>query len=156
VRENIVVMENMFYCRKITKIFDLKGKRKSRYVELKQEVTKGNPVQDFDETVLTRRLARRNKTNLPETVKNDQVLLDENLMEFTRGRPFPLKNRAKKYFSKAVQNDTSFLEEIFIVDYSILVGFDEDTHEIVVGIIDYMRQVNIIYIYIFNKLILFF
>jgi hypothetical protein len=28
-----------------------------------------------------------------------------------------------------------------VVDYSILVGFDENSHEIVVGIIDYMRQV---------------
>lgn len=30
---------------------------------------------------------------------------------------------------------------IHVVDYSIVVGFDEDTHEIVVGIIDYLRQV---------------
>ncbi len=28
-----------------------------------------------------------------------------------------------------------------VVDYSILVGFDENSHEIVVGIIDYMRKV---------------
>jgi hypothetical protein len=31
-----------------------------------------------------------------------------------------------------------------IVDYSIIVGFDDDTREIVVGIIDYMRQYDII------------
>lgn len=41
-------------------------------------------------------------------------------------------------------NDTLFLSIINIVDYSILVGIDEDTHEIVVGIIDYMRQYDII------------
>ena len=46
------------------------------------------------------------------------------------------------FFSKAVSNDTFFLSIISVVDYSILVGFDEDSHEIVVGIIDYMRQVN--------------
>jgi hypothetical protein len=28
-----------------------------------------------------------------------QVLLDDNLMEFTRGRPFPLKHRAKVFYS---------------------------------------------------------
>lgn len=42
----------------------------------------------------------------------------------------------------AVQNDTSFLSIVNVVDYSILVGFDEDSHEIVVGIIDYLRQVG--------------
>jgi 1-phosphatidylinositol-3-phosphate 5-kinase len=65
-------------------------------------------------------------------------------MELTTGRPFPLKHRAKMYFSKAVSNDTFFLSIISVVDYSILVGFDEDKHEIVVGIIDYMRQYDIV------------
>lgn len=41
-------------------------------------------------------------------------------------------------------NDTLFLSIVNIVDYSILVGFDEESHEIVVGIIDYMRQYDII------------
>ena len=48
------------------------------------------------------------------------------------------------FFHKAVQNDTLFLSIVNVVDYSILVGFDENTHEVVVGIIDYMRQVNIL------------
>jgi hypothetical protein len=116
-----------------------------------------------------------------------QVLLDDNLMELTNGRPFPLKHRAKVrtlasrspvhitykcragpfdplcayklltfvyfcayilfsaqlFFHKAVQNDTLFLSIVNVVDYSILVGFDENTHEVVVGIIDYMRQVRV-------------
>lgn len=49
------------------------------------------------------------------------------------------------FFHKAVQNDTLFLSIVNVVDYSILVGFDENTHEVVVGIIDYMRQVSIHY-----------
>ncbi len=73
-----------------------------------------------------------------------QVLLDDNLMEFTKGRPFPLKHRAKLFFHKAVQNDTLFLSIVNVVDYSILVGFDENKHEMVVGIIDYLRQYDII------------
>lgn len=36
-------------------------------------------------------------------------------------------------FHKAVMNDTLFLSIINIVDYSILVGIDEDSHEIVVS-----------------------
>jgi 1-phosphatidylinositol-3-phosphate 5-kinase len=47
-------------------------------------------------------------------------------------------------FHKAVLNDTLFLSIINIVDYSILIGFDDDTHEVVIGIIDYMRQYDII------------
>ena len=46
------------------------------------------------------------------------------------------------FFHKAVQNDTLFLSIINVVDYSILAGFDENSHEVVVGIIDYMRQVR--------------
>ena len=41
-----------------------------------------------------------------------------------------------------MQNDTLFLSIVNVVDYSILVGLDENTHEVVVGIIDYMRQVR--------------
>ena len=43
-----------------------------------------------------------------------------------------------------VLNDTLFLSIINVVDYSILVGMDEQRHELVVGIIDYMRQYDII------------
>lgn len=48
------------------------------------------------------------------------------------------------FFHKAVLNDTLFLSIVNVVDYSILVGFDENSHEIVVGIIDYMRQYDIV------------
>jgi len=75
---------------------------------------------------------------------SQQTLLDENFMEFTEGRPFPLHDRAKAYFNNAVLNDTLFLSLINVVDYSILVGMDEENKELVVGIIDYMRQYDII------------
>ena len=45
--------------------------------------------------------------------KISQVLMDDNLMEFTKGKPFPMKHRAKLFF-----------------------------HKIVVGIMDYLRQVS--------------
>jgi len=41
-------------------------------------------------------------------------------------------------------NDTLFLSIINVVDYSILVGLDEKKHELVVGIIDYLRQYDIV------------
>lgn len=46
------------------------------------------------------------------------------------------------YFHKAVYNDTKFLSAVKVVDYSILVGFDENKFEVVVGIIDFLRQVS--------------
>lgn len=75
--------------------------------------------------------------------KIPQVLMDDNLMEFTRGRPFPMKPKAKYFFKLAVDNDTLFLSIVNVVDYSILIGFDDDKQEMVVGIIDYLRQVRI-------------
>jgi len=141
--ENCVVMENIFYQRNITRVFDLKGSQRARYVEF------NGPKPESFETLLKnrRKLRRTDPTATPKKVGGfdpSQVLLDDNLMELTNGRPFPLKHRAKNYFDKACSSDTEFLSSIKIVDYSILVGFDEDSHEIVVGIIDYMRQYDFV------------
>lgn len=90
-----------------------------------------------------RRNARRFGYPVPaRNFPSNQVLLDDNLIELTKGRPFPLKRRAKVYFTKAITNDTLFLKMVDVVDYSMVVGFDEDNHEIVVGIIDYLRKVQ--------------
>lgn len=40
--------------------------------------------------------------------------------------------------------DTLFLSIINVLDYSILVGIDEENMELVVGIIDFMRQYDIL------------
>ena len=69
-----------------------------------------------------------------------QTLLDDNLMEATNGRPVSMRWMAKRFFEKAVTNDTEFLAQCDIVDYSILVGFDDENHTVVVGIIDYLRK----------------
>ena len=92
--------------------------------------------------VRARSCAHRHASRAPQV--SQQTLLDENFMEFTEGRPFPLHDRAKAYFNNAVLNDTLFLSLINVVDYSILVGMDEEIKELVVGIIDYMRQYDII------------
>lgn len=42
--ENVVVMENIFYQRNITRTFDLKGSSRARYVDLA-----GQKGDDFDE-----------------------------------------------------------------------------------------------------------
>jgi hypothetical protein len=37
--------------------------------------------------------------------------------------------------SDSLYNDTQFLLSLDVMDYSLLVGFDEDTNEIIVGIV---------------------
>ena len=72
------------------------------------------------------------------------TLLDGDFLEFTGGRPLPLSDRSKAAFTMSILNDTLFLSIINVLDYSILVGIDEEKHELVVGIIDYMRQYDIL------------
>jgi 1-phosphatidylinositol-3-phosphate 5-kinase len=137
VMEQVVVMENVFHNRNITRVFDLKGSSRARY-------TPTEATEDFDSLLLKRREARASKLSLPRRNNSQQVLMDDNLMELTKGQPFPLKFLANNYLQKAIENDTDYLLNVNIVDYSILVGVDEDNFEIVVGIIDYMRQYDII------------
>jgi len=142
VMEQVVVMENLFFERNITRTFDLKGSSRARYVDMVGE--NGEKVDDLDAFLLKTRRFRQHKGPQPVRADANKVCMDDNLMELTKGRPLPLKHKAKVLFHKAVMNDTLFLSMINIVDYSILVGIDEDSHELVVGIIDYMRQYDII------------
>ncbi len=104
----LVVMENLFYNRNISKKFDLKGSHRSRYV--------------------------RNAKS-PDT-----VLLDDNLVEFIFRSPLYVHVTDKDRLRNSIFNDTLFLSQRNVVDYSLLVGIDGDTGELVVGIIDYIRQ----------------
>ncbi|KAG2241328.1 hypothetical protein Bca52824_096688 [Brassica carinata] len=102
---DLMVMENLFYNRRISRIYDLKGSARSRY----------NP-------------------------NTSGVLLDMNLLEALRTEPIFLGSKAKRSLERAIWNDTSFLATVDVMDYSLLVGFDEDRKELVLGIIDFMRQ----------------
>jgi 1-phosphatidylinositol-3-phosphate 5-kinase len=76
--------------------------------------------------------------------KESGTLLDGDFLEFTSGRPMPMNDRAKAVFHMSILNDTLFLSIINVLDYSILVGVDEERMELVVGIIDFMRQYDIL------------
>ncbi|CAN8235640.1 unnamed protein product [Cochlearia groenlandica] len=105
---DLMVMENLFYNRKISRIYDLKGSARSRYN--------------------------------PNTSGTDKVLLDMNLLEMLRTDPIFLGSKAKRSLERAIWNDTNFLASVDVMDYSLLVGFDEERKELVLGIIDFMRQ----------------
>jgi len=145
--EQVVVMQNLFHERVITRIFDLKGSARSRYVRVddkeEEEPSSGGGGQDEDETKNGGAAAGDGEEKKKKS-SSAQVLLDDNFHEFTEGQPLPLHDRAKEYFNRAVLNDSLFLSIINVVDYSILVGMDDDKKELVVGIIDYMRQYDII------------
>ncbi|KAJ0241157.1 putative 1-phosphatidylinositol-3-phosphate 5-kinase FAB1C [Hirschfeldia incana] len=105
---DLMVMENLFYNRRISRIYDLKGSARSRYNS--------------------------------NTSGKDKVLLDMNLLETLRTEPIFLGSKAKRSLERAIWNDTNFLATVDVMDYSLLVGFDEDRKELVLGIIDFMRQ----------------
>ncbi|KAL9304222.1 hypothetical protein ACSQ67_021485 [Phaseolus vulgaris] len=81
----------------------------------------------------------RSRYNADSTGKN-KVLLDQNLIEAMPTSPIFVGNKAKRSLERAVWNDTGFLASVDVMDYSLLVGMDEEKHELVIGIIDFMRQ----------------
>ncbi|KAJ4756204.1 1-phosphatidylinositol 3-phosphate 5-kinase [Rhynchospora pubera] len=76
----------------------------------------------------------------PDTSGKNKVLLDENLIESMPTSPIFVAKKSKRILERAVWNDTFFLSSIDVMDYSLLVGVDEHKHELIIGIIDFMRQ----------------
>ncbi|KAJ4792906.1 1-phosphatidylinositol 3-phosphate 5-kinase [Rhynchospora pubera] len=107
-RMDFMVMENLFFGRNVSRIYDLKGSLRSRYNH--------------------------------DTSGNNKVLLDLNLLENLHTKPIFLGFKAKRRLERSVWNDTSFLASMDVMDYSLLVGIDEEKKELVIGIIDYLRQ----------------
>ncbi|CAA6664291.1 unnamed protein product [Spirodela intermedia] len=94
VRMDLMVMENLFFRRNISRVYDLKGSLRSRY----------------------------------------------NANTSLRTEPIFLGSKAKRSLERAIWNDTSFLATVDVMDYSLLVGIDEEKKELVLGIIDFLRQ----------------
>ncbi|GAA5799820.1 hypothetical protein HPULCUR_005239 [Helicostylum pulchrum] len=74
-----------------------------------------------------------------KTGKDVEVFLDENLVEVISKTPLYMRVDTKYNLSDSLFNDTQFLLNLDVMDYSLLVGFDEDTNEIIVGIVDFIR-----------------
>jgi len=68
------------------------------------------------------------------------TLLDQNLLEDMPTSPIFMTNHSKLLLERAVYNDTSFLAKVNVMDYSLLAVVLEDRQELVIGIIDYIRQ----------------
>lgn len=68
------------------------------------------------------------------------VLLDQNFVNDMNASPLYVGTKSKRILQRAVWNDTTFLNSINVMDYSLLVGVDTHRRELVCGIIDYLRQ----------------
>ncbi|TQE08716.1 hypothetical protein C1H46_005700 [Malus baccata] len=113
---------------------------------------KGGKESKIDVLVMENLLFGRNITRLydlkgssrsrynPDSSGSNKVLLDQNLIEAMPTSPIFVGNKPKRVLERAVWNDTAFLASIDVMDYSLLVGMDEENHELVLGIIDFMRQ----------------
>ncbi|KAK0158635.1 hypothetical protein PV328_009612 [Microctonus aethiopoides] len=109
-RTSVLVMENLFYARAITDKFDLKGSVRNRLV---------NP-DDIDH-------------------EGELVLLDENLLNMSCDSPLYIRPHSNAVLNKAIEQDTKFLADNSVMDYSLLVGLEPNSDELVLGIIDYIR-----------------
>lgn len=105
-RTSVLVMENLFYARAITDKFDLKGSVRNRLV---------NP-DDIDH-------------------EGELVLLDENLLNMSCDSPLYIRPHANAVLNKAIEQDTKFLADNSVMDYSLLVGLEPNSDELVLGII---------------------
>ncbi|OAD08024.1 hypothetical protein MUCCIDRAFT_32988 [Mucor lusitanicus CBS 277.49] len=77
--------------------------------------------------------------HVQSTGKQDEVLLDENLVELIYQSPLFIRAHSKEILRSSLHNDTLFLSNRNVMDYSLLVGIDEERQELVVGIVDFIR-----------------
>lgn len=104
---DFLIMENLFYNHKTTRIFDLKGLMRNRHVQ--------------------------------QTGKENEVLLDENMIEYIYESPVFVKEQLKKLLRGCLFNDTSFLSAMDVMDYSLVIGIDDELKKLYIGIIDWLR-----------------
>lgn len=76
---------------------------------------------------------------IQSTGEENEVLLDENMVEFIYESPLFAREHSKKLLRASVWNDTLFLARQNVMDYSLMVAVDEARKELVVGIIDCIR-----------------
>jgi len=77
--------------------------------------------------------------HVQSTGRENEVLLDENLVQMSHLLPFYVREHSKRILRGALWNDSKFLANLNIMDYSVVVAVDNTTNELVVGIVDFIR-----------------
>jgi hypothetical protein len=140
----VLVMPNLFFGRaesSIEKIFDLKGSARNRYVKKKKG--EENRVL-LDENLMECQYFKGTRANpVMLSLGGVRVLIRSLFLTAcvflrasdTEGYPLPLSDSSKTLLRMSVFNDTLFLSNLEIVDYSVIVGLDRINQKLVVGII---------------------
>ncbi|KAK3329470.1 hypothetical protein B0H66DRAFT_26367 [Apodospora peruviana] len=76
---------------------------------------------------------------IQSTGEQNEVLLDENMVEYIYESPLFAREHSKRVLRASVWNDTLFLARQDVMDYSLMIAVDEGRKELVVGIIDCIR-----------------
>ncbi|KAG7387750.1 hypothetical protein PHYPSEUDO_013755 [Phytophthora pseudosyringae] len=121
--EYIVIMENFSYGFPPGQMYDLKGIFRRRYN------ASSSGEEDHHESF--------NSVSNVQVSMNLPVLLDGN---FSERMPVPVARPDLEIIEAAIQNDTGFLCRAGVIDYSLLLRFDEDKRQVIVGLIDYLHQ----------------
>uniref|UniRef100_A0A1I8B394 1-phosphatidylinositol-3-phosphate 5-kinase n=1 Tax=Meloidogyne hapla TaxID=6305 RepID=A0A1I8B394_MELHA len=120
---NLVKQENRptALCKDIKQIWDLKGSLRNRLASTKSS-SNLNPD--------------------GSTISPSAVLLDENYLQDIWRNQIYLLPHSKTLLSQAIINDSNFLANQGIMDYSLLAGISRGQEdEVIVGIVDYMPTV---------------
>ncbi|GAA98341.1 uncharacterized protein L969DRAFT_93060 [Mixia osmundae IAM 14324] len=119
---DIVIQEQIFYKQRITKTYDLKGigGRRKKQMQRSNKATSGSDVKT-KEPSLTRSATTKWDAEWIDDVKQSSVLLQPH---------------SKRILREAIHNDLAWLQQHNLIDFSLLVGCDEQSHELVVGLID--------------------
>ncbi|KAG5643167.1 hypothetical protein DXG03_001497 [Asterophora parasitica] len=106
-KADLLVMENLFYDLKVAKTFDLKG------------------IQ-----------GRKVKPSSGSKVHNPKTLFDGEWIEGQQKALVLVRPHSKQVLRAAIRSDAEFLAKSNIMDYSLLVGVDEEHKQIACGLVD--------------------
>ena len=120
----MAVMQNIFYNKKISKIFDLKGSLRGRFAaHIHNPKDDNSPDTPAHGSEASSALRKKGSDHGSEGLKGDSdeeasangkskgkssgTLLDGDFLEFTSGRPMPMNDRAKAVFHMSILNVSS-------------------------------------------------
>ncbi|KAF0694780.1 Aste57867_14378 [Aphanomyces stellatus] len=84
---------------------------------------------------------KRNRGVDPDTPVTRKVLPDENFID---RMPVQVREGDLKRFRNALDHDVEFLASVGVIDYSLLLAFNDDTLEVRAALIDYVHQFDFI------------
>ncbi|KAG6899412.1 hypothetical protein C0995_006024, partial [Termitomyces sp. Mi166 len=108
-KADLLVMENLFYRQTVTKTFDLKG-------------------------IQGRKVKHSNGSKVAQ--KSSKTLYDAEWIEEQQKAIMLVRPHAQHVLRAAIRSDADFLAKSNIMDYSLLVGVDEEHKQIACGLVD--------------------